>query len=130
MSKIKVYPGDKKSHTMPKPNVAIMTAGLMDYETGKEIDTINFVSIWASYKKDQALPQKKQRKRVRNKIQKKDRKGNLISVTLKINQTKFGKEIEKAESALRRLLAKDGRYEIVTEQEALEAYERCGSKNE
>lgn len=124
--KTKIIPGEIITKSRPIPDMAIMRTQILDIATREQIDVFEFVSVWTSYKKDQKIPVEKRKLTVKNKLRMKNRKGKMIVVTLK---TREG-EIEKTESALKRLLARDGRYELANVMEATLAQQEHNEKVE
>ncbi len=113
---IKVIPGETISRTQPAPDKTIIRIQALDIETKEQIDYFEFVLIYVSYRKDQRLPKDKKKLNIKTKIQMRNKKGDMISVTFKKNS----KEVERAEIALKWLFVKDGRYELGSISEAVE----------
>lgn len=122
MSKIKVIPGEILTQFKPTLSNAIMRVQVLNIDTGEQIDTFEFLSIWTSYKADKNLPKEKRKVKIKNKLQMKNAKGNIVRITI-------GKG-EKTEIALRRLLAKDRRYELASMIEAAAAQQEYNEETE
>lgn len=120
---IKIIPGEIIETLTPSPDMKVMRTQILDIATREPIDYFEFVSIWTSYKKDQKLPENQRRLRITNKLRMKNVKNKMIAVTLKTKNTDSGKQIERTEMALRRLLVKAGRYELSSVIEAMAAQE-------